>query len=57
MECVNPSISVGDKHRVSELTKETAHTYASPGEWKGKEESHVPVITLNADKTMLVQVS
>jgi glutaredoxin len=55
MECINLNISDGDKHVISNLTKLDTHTYDNPGEWQGKEQTHVPVITIN-DNTMLVQV-
>lgn len=44
------------KHIISVLTKLDVHTHDNPGEWQGKEETYVPVITINADNTMLVQV-
>jgi hypothetical protein len=56
MESINPNISAEDRHRIGDLTKQSVHTYDSPGEWKGKEDTHVPHISINDNNTMLVRV-
>lgn len=56
MESINPNISAEDKHRIGDITKQSVHTYDNPGEWKGKEDIHVPVISIRDSDTMLVRV-
>lgn len=50
-------IPQSDMVRMEQILKdEKAHTVDSPGEWKGLEDTHIPVVTKNGDGSVVVQV-